>query len=89
MLTDPKIIRKLILIEQAYEALIFAPIESLNASYTNTQREHHRQCPAGPRFKWKKAEKGLQWGKAWETTWFKAEVVLPQKLVGKKGFCLG
>lgn len=86
MFTDPKIIRKLTLIEQAYEALIFAPIESLNASYVNTQREHHRQCPAGPRFKWKKAEKGLLWGKAWETTWFKAQVVLPQSLIGKKVF---
>ncbi|MFT5377189.1 MAG: alpha-mannosidase [Candidatus Latescibacterota bacterium] len=86
MLTDSKIIRKLTSIEKAYEELIFKPVQTLNASHVNTHREHHRQCPSGPRFKWKKAEKGLKWGKAWESIWFKSEAVLPENLIGKRVF---
>jgi len=86
MFTDPKIIRKLVSIEEAYEELIFKPVQAVDVSHVNVKREHHRQCPSGANFKWKKVERGFKWGKAWESTWFRAEVVLPESLVGKKVF---
>lgn len=75
---------KLKKMEAIYIPFIFQKVGNVPVRYMETG-EHHYEVP-GDNDSWKPANKGLTWGKPWESAWFKGKFEIPASLAGQKLF---
>ena len=82
MLLDPKIPKKLAVLDGVYDRLRFTPIGALDIEMAETMA-HIRGVPTeADGLAWRKVESGATWGENWSTAWLRGTVRVPDDWAG-------
>ncbi len=86
MITDQKLLDKIVAIENRYKKLKFETVAEVPVKMCETLEHFRKEPDKNSKLKWKPALRGMKWGGIWVTAWFCGDIKLPVNCINKKVF---